>query len=262
MMTHPLKELRDIGNEIKEAALGVTPTLIKYTKFNEYIDNSSKSLNKFTNSLTTGVEPATNNFVELVEAENNPEDKIIAALIYKDSNISYNQAQSLVAGMDESKKEEAFSLAMDNIGKFDAPIRELEHAYFTFDILVDYGAFRDIQRHRMCTQTNQLLTTNHGFEILDEIKEAGYEEFFTGCMNKADSAFREIAKDLPYEASYVVPLAYRKRVLIKWNLREIFHFVKLRSGHGAHPSYRAVAQEIYRIMQDKYPLLAKYLICT
>ncbi|MCF7861445.1 FAD-dependent thymidylate synthase [Candidatus Woesearchaeota archaeon] len=261
MMTHPLKELRDIGQELKDAAIKVTPTLIKYTKKNDYIDNSAKSLAKYTEDLTADIIPSVDESVELVESDENPEDKIIAALIFRDSHISYGQAVEIVAKMDISKKSEALAIAMKDIGKFDAPIRELEHAYFTFDILVDYGAFRDIQRHRMCTQTNQLLTTLHGFDVPDEVNEAGYSNFYKECMEKADLAFKEMAKDMPHEASYIVPLAYKKRVLIKWNLREIYHFVKLRSGHGAHPSYKSVAQQIYRIIEKKYPLLAKHLVC-
>ena len=80
-------------------------------------------------------------------------------------------------------------------------------------------------------------------------------------MDKAKNAFNEIAKEFPKEAQYIIPLAYKKRVLMTMNLRELFHFIKLRSGKMGHLSYRKVAWQMYDIIKGKQPLLAKYIEC-
>ena len=138
-------------------------------------------------------------------------------------------------------------------------MRELEHVYYTFDILLDYGAFRDVQRHRMCTQSNQPITVLHGYDLPPEIREAGFENEFRSVVEKAAEAFEKIYEKFPNEAQYVVPMCYRKRVLITWNLRELNHFISLRSGKKGHASYRRIAQECWRKLNEIQPLLARYI---
>jgi thymidylate synthase ThyX len=145
------------------------------------------------------------------------------------------------------------------MGTHDWPLRELEHINYTFDIMVDYGAFRDIQRHRICTQTNQELTVEHGFSMPQEFKDIGLKKDFEDCMKMAVEAFNEISKDFPKEAQYVVPLAFKKRTLFTWNLRELHHFIKLRSSKQGHRSYRRIAQLVYDELEEVHPLLARYI---
>ncbi len=161
--------------------------------------------------------------------------------------------------MEQAEKERVFDEFMKRMGKHDMPMRELEHAHYTFDILVDYGAFRDIQRHRMATQTNQTLTTANGYDMPPEIAAIGCEKRFRQAMEAASDAFGKISERFPKEAQYVVPLAYRKRTLFTWNLRELYHFIRLRSSKEGHISYRRVAWELYKEVKRVHPLLAKYI---
>jgi len=164
--------------------------------------------------------------------------------------------------MNQEEKEEIVDSALKRLGKFDRPLRELEHINYTFDILIDYGAFRDIQRHRMCTQTNQLVTTKHGYEIPDEIEEAGLKDYYVECMQKSQEAFEKIYNDYPNEAQYVVSMAFRKKVLFTWNLRELHHFIKLRTGPTGHISYRRMAYLVWEEIEKVHPFLAKYIDVT
>ena len=161
--------------------------------------------------------------------------------------------------MGKDKKNEIIDEALKRREKFDAPLRELEHVYYTFDILMDYGAFRDVQRHRMCTQSNQAVTVVHGYDLPPEIREAGFEEEFKKAVEKAVEAYKKIYEKFPEEAQYVVPFCFRKRVLITWNLRELHHFISLRSGKKGHASYRRIAQQCWRELDKIQPLLAKYI---
>ena len=261
LLTHSLEELREIGAEIKEAALKVVPTLIKYTEYDEYLGETIKEMGKLSKDVLKNIEIKNKQGVTLVEYGSEAEDKLITTLLYRFSKLPYNEIKNKIKNMNKGEKEKIIDETLKRLEKFDRPLRELEHIYYTFDVLMDYGGFRDIQRHRMCTQTNQEFTVEHGYNTPNEIKEAGFEEQFNACMEKAKAAFNEIAKDMPHEAQYIIPLAYNKRLLMTMNLRELFHFIKLRSGKTGHISYRKIAQEMYDLIKEKQPLLAKYIEC-
>ena len=141
----------------------------------------------------------------------------------------------------------------------DPPLRSLEHLSFTFDILVDYGAYRDIQRHRMATQTTQRLGCEHGYDIPELLIVYGFGPQFEEAMESAARAHASLRDRHPEEAQYLVPLAYRKRVLFSWNLRSLHHFVSLRSARQGHPSYRRVAQQVFAELERAHPFLARFI---
>ncbi len=260
LLSHPLKEMKDIGKKIKEAAVKVTPTLIKYVEPNTYLIETEKDLQAEADSIAINSEAQIEgNMVTLVEFDEDAENKVICGILYRFTNHTYNEIKKRVMYMQREEKEKIIDYALKKIGKFDWPIRELEHCYYTFDILMDYGAFRDVQRHRMVTQTNQELGIDHGYCIPEEVKEAGLENIYRECMKRAEESFNNIKKEFPKEASYIVPLAYRKRTLFKCNLRELYHFIKIRSGKRGHVSYRKIAQEMYLLIKEKHPLLSKYI---
>ena len=125
---------------------------------------------------------------------------------------------------------------------------------------MDYGAYRDVQRHRMATQTTQALSPALGFEMPPEIVRFGYGGEYDALMARVAGTHERLADGgLSLYAPYVLPLATRIRVLFTWNLREVFHFVELRSARQGHPSYRRIAQEVYRAIAEAHPLVARYL---
>jgi thymidylate synthase ThyX len=259
LFTHPLEEMQEIGEEIKSEALKVTPTLVKYTSFNKYFAETSEEMQNLAKAMLAIKRPKNQDGAVLVDYDRDAEEKLVSALLYRVSKYPYQQIKKIVKKMSPEAKAKVIDEALNRLGKFDRPFRELEHIYYTFDILMDYGAFRDVQRHRMCTQTNQDLTIEHGYIIPQDIIEAGLQEQYEKSMKKAAKAYKEISKELPSHAAYIVPLAYKKRTLFTWNLRELFHFIKLRSGKMGHESYRKLAQQMYNIIAEKQPLLAKYI---
>ena len=258
LLSHPLDEMRDIGKLMKEEVLKIIPTLVKYADYNSYMIETNETMEKLTEKIVK-FDNVENRPVTLVEFDPDAEDKLVTALLYRYSKYPYNQIKSLIKKMNWREKEKVIDEFLKRMGKHDSPMRELEHINYTFDILVDYGAFRDIQRHRICTQTNQELTVENGFDIPEEIIEAGFKDEFEGCMKMAVDAFNEISKNFPKEAQYVVPLAFRKRTLFTWDLRELHHFIKLRSGKEGHESYRKIAQQVFDEIEKIHPLLARYI---
>jgi thymidylate synthase ThyX len=257
-LSHPLQEIQEIGEDLKKCAIKITPTLIKYAKANDYLIQTSKNLKSISKKvLDTNSKPKAP--VEIVDFDKDAENKLVVSLLYRFSNLPYSQILSKVKKMTQKEKEKIFDEALKNRSPFDAPLRELEHIYYTFDILMDYGAFRDIQRHRMCTQTNQEVTMLHGFDTPKEIIEAGLIKPYKEVMQKAADLYQKVYSEFPSEAQYIIPFAYRKRVLITWNLRELFHFIPLRSSQKGHISYRRVAQACWYKLKEIHPLFAKYI---
>lgn len=259
LLSHPLEEMQRIGRVIKDVALEETPTLIKYATESKYLIETEKNLTSKIKNIIGKSESSDQNYVTLVDYDKDAENKLILALLYKYSTLSYNEIQNKLNNISQKEKEEIIDIALKDRSDFDQPIRELEHIYYSFDILTDYGAFRDIQRHRICTQTNQLLTCDYGYETPEIIKEVGLENEYNLCLEKAKKAYDQIQNKYPYEAQYILPLAFRKRVLITLNLRELHHFISLRSGIRGHWFYRMIAQECYKKIEEIHPLLAKYI---
>ena len=119
------------------------------------------------------------------------------------------------------------------------PGRALEQVYYTFDIIGNLGAYRDLQRHRLLSQERQDFTTAHGYDTPPEITEAGFDDDYRRCMDRAAEIHERVRADHPREAQYLVPFAYRTRWYMKMNLREAVHIGELRTMPQGHPDYRS-----------------------
>ena len=158
------------------------------------------------------------------------------------------------------ERKELFDGFLTGIGPHDAPPRELETVDYTFEILLDYGAYREFRRHRMQTYLPQPLTVVHGIRIPTLITDAGLEGPFTEATDAAAQTFQNIAERVsPAVAQYVVTHAHNRRLLSKMNLRECYHLFKLRTSDMAHESVREPMKEAMRLASEVHPLLFSYL---
>lgn len=259
MLSNPLGEMQEIAEDLKKIAEKSIPTLSNMIKPINYLTETLPALQESVKQISFNQTKQNENSVTLVDYDKNAEDKLVVSLIYRFSSQSYKTIEDQVNNMSQSEKEEIIDQVLKRRNAMDQPIRELEHIYYTFDILMDYGAFRDIQRHRMCTQTNQLVTCDHGYEIPKKIKELKLENKFISAMDASRVAYEIIKQDFPQEAQYIVAFAYKKRTLFTWNLRELHHFISLRSRPAGHISYRTIANQIFDELEKVHPLLAKYI---
>ena len=128
----------------------------------------------------------------------------------------------------------------------------MERSYYRFDILCDYGIFRDLQRHRMLTIDWQRLGTLHGFVTPESLVDLGVEEQWRSSMERAADLYGRLAESLGAElAQYAVPFAYRIRFFMQLNAREAFHLIELRTAQGGHPDYRRICMEMHRLIRDQ-----------
>jgi thymidylate synthase ThyX len=136
--------------------------------------------------------------------------------------------------------------------------RALEHATFTFEILADFGVYRDLHRHRMLTQERQLLSCNFGYYVPPEIVGTEMEKEYLEAMERAKSAYDTIASELPEEAQYVVPMAYNIHWYFHVNLRALQWLLELRSQAAGHATYRLIAQEMASQVSRALPAFERF----
>ncbi|MGQ4809736.1 Flavin-dependent thymidylate synthase [Candidatus Entotheonellaceae bacterium PAL068K] len=260
MLSHPLSEVRRLGTMIKDEALRIMPTLLKYAQPNTYMQETDTAMRGMAAQLpepeTPYPEPVS---VNLIRAPEDAEAQLVAAILFGYSQHVWSQVLTHTRTLSAAQKTEVIDAYLRRRGPHDQPLRALEHLSYTFEILLDYGAYRDIHRHRIATQTRQVPSPAHGYCMPEELKQYGFGEVFERCMEGAATAHRQLAREYPHLAQYVLPLAYRCRVLISWNLREMVHFVELRSARQGHASYRRIAQDVYHVLARTHPLLAHYM---
>lgn len=265
-LSHPLKEVRGIGQELKQVAQTITPTLVKYAEakqyyieINAYLADKTKEIVGFKNYNPTDL--AEDIKVDLIEYDKDAENKILASLLYKYQTISYRQALAKIEKLAKEEKENIFNDIFKNAKSiYDKPPRELEYIYYTFDCLMDQGAYYDLKRNRIMTQTPQILSANYGYFTPKIIIEAGLENEYGQAQGMATEAYQKIYQKFPHEASYITTKAHGRRMLMKMNLREFFYFIGLRTKSTGHFMYRKVAQKMYDEVAKIHPMLAKYII--
>jgi thymidylate synthase ThyX len=256
MMSHPLEEVREIGVEMKRVAQDETPTLVKYANRSEYLAKQAQGVK--VGSLQAD---ASREAVKLMAYDQDAEVKVVAACLYRAGGVDFEQALAQAKAMAVEQRTEIIRAALADRGEFDVPLRELEHTTVTLDCVMDQGAYFDVKRHRIMTQTPQPLTVALGYAVPQAIAEAGFAAEYDRAMEAAARAHREIATEFPHEAAYVVPNAYNRRVLLTMNLRELFHFSQLRGAPNGHFAYRRIAIKAYEIAQEKYPAFAPFMRC-
>ena len=235
----------------------------KYGKMlQKYLNAIKKNSAKISKLYATG-NTNKGSFVKLVsyEKESNAINNIITALIYEQSpSIEFAQIRNSVKKIPRAQKIKIIN-DFSNIRKNrrHRPPRAFELADYTFDLLTNYGMFRDFHRHRALTLERQLLTTDHGYHIPNEITQLGIQKEFFECMENTKGVFQNIRKKLPEQAQYVVNFAYNYPYFMKLNLREVTHLLELRTVPQGHIDYRKIAQKMYKLIEQKHPVLSKIL---
>ncbi|PWH12150.1 MAG: hypothetical protein DDG60_14635 [Anaerolineae bacterium] len=253
--SHGLAEVRSIGETVKAVAQSEIPTLVKYAEPVEYLIETSKelaSISKQKNAEST----ISDDFCTLVDYDPEGERKVLAAALYRYGNMNYQQALQTVQAADTSTLAQTL---LSRLGRFDTPVRELEHTAYTFDLVMDQGAYAEFKRHRMMTQTPQLQTAALGYITPRRIVEAGLGEEYRCAMERAAELWHKINAFNPLVAQYIVPNGFNRRVLATFNLREAYAFCQLRAAPNAHFSIRRIAQRIAEEIRRVHPLLSQFM---
>jgi thymidylate synthase ThyX len=191
--------------------------------------------------------------VTLLDWDPDGEVKTIAAMLYSYTDLSEATLLSHVEKMSVDERLDVIrTYAGERTNRRHRPGRALERTMYRFDILSDYGAFRDLQRHRMLTIEWQHLTPDHGYTLPAAVVAAGRQDDYHASMVRSAELHDALATRFsPTEAAYAVALAYRVRYVMQFNAREAMHMIELRTTPQGHPEYRKVCQEMYRLIADQ-----------
>ena len=249
---------RELLREVKAA-----PTLVKYADPNEYEMATRRELRQAARELMEHEQLAPSKAIVDLLDEEPLEVEIATTLLYEHSHHSYRQIRQAVQVAGERRRREIIDLGLRHRGKHDEMLRGFRAGQqFRFDILMDTGGFRDMHRHRRCIQVMQAATTQHGYEMLLEMEDAGVRPRFEAAMRRVQSAVDNLAGRHTAEAEensqYAIPLAFKKRALFKMDFAEAAYISELRTTPAGHVSYRNVAYAMYEAVARKYPVLAKY----
>ena len=258
LYSHELSEAKAIAESMHGELNHLIPSFIKRAQFNDYLAQTSASAKIFAAAAANESPTKVREPVILMDYDVDAEEKVIAAILYPHTRHPLQQLRRVVSKMDHSQRRQ---ILQEQFAKRrhrrDKPGRAFENSYYTFDILGNLGLYRDLHRHRILTQERQDYTTVHGYDTPPEIQEAGFKNEFDDCMQQAAELYEQIYQDLPNEAQYVVPFAYKIRWYMKMNLREAVHMCELRTMPQGHPDYRFVCQEMWRKIQEVHPALAE-----
>jgi thymidylate synthase ThyX len=186
------------------------------------------------------------------------EDRLLAALLFEEATAGEDETLDAVRALSDDERARALAdLVGERRNRRHRPGRGFEALRYRFEIVSDYGAFRDLQRHRMLTVQWQSLTPDLGAAIPEEVQTAGCGDLYAEALERSRTEYERLAgTGLADAAPYALCLGYRIRYVLDMNAREAMHLIELRSGREGHPSYRAVAHELHAQIAELHPAVA------
>ena len=259
MLSHNLAEVREIGREIKSVAQAHVPTLVKYADENAYVQGLERAFSRQGLIASSEADTAKTWFTHF---ESTPDggEKVLAALLSRFGQDSFSRSQTAVAAMSDQEKRHLASDLLGALGDHDIPARELEYAHICVEAVLDQGAFFELKRHRMMTQSAQSLSAHLGYAVPALFGGAGISDQFIDDMESVKKTYQTFSEFNPHVAAYLVPNAFNRRVLLEMNLRSSLHLVNLRSAPNAHFSMRRFALRLADELRERFPLFASYIL--
>ena len=262
LLSSPLAEEQSLGAELLEQGRAVTPTLIKYAQPNAYLLETAEARQRLARDWESRWAAAPSDggsTARLVHWDEQAEEKVVAALLFRESGRAYGEVWRRVLALPQEERRSIVADHLAGLGPHDAPVREFEMADYTFEFELDYGAYRELKRHRMMSYVPQPLTVDHGYQVPELIADSGLEPTFREAVDAAAEAFHAVHRRRPWVSQYLVTHAHSQRVLAKMNLRECYHLFKLRTSQLAHFAIRSPVEAAMRLAVDTHPGLFRHL---
>jgi thymidylate synthase ThyX len=253
MRSHPLPEAQAYAELMLHELRKVIPSFLRRVdlpdrggQWSDYLTSTRTDTAAIVDRLFGGTPVEQVPAVTLVDWDPDAEDKLLAAICYPHANLP---EQTLLERVRRLGADDRVALIRAYVGdrrnRRHKPGRAFERVGYRFDVLSDYGAFRDLQRHRLLTIEWQRLTPHHGYVRPDLVDEAGLADLFDSAMARSAALHDALRPEYPEQAAYAVAMAYRLRYIMQFNAREAIHMLELRSSPQGHPAYRRVALEMH-----------------
>lgn len=269
---HNLAEMQEIGKRSHEELTKIIPSFVRrcalnhhshisFAEFQEAMQTELQTLaNQCSEDPHFAASPAsTSPGVNLISYSQEAPYKVAAGLLFPFVDRSLEDLQQYCKNLPEEELTRILDgAATPRENRRQKSPRGLEHAEFSFEIVADFGVYRDLHRHRLLTQDRQLLTCDYGFYLPPEIIDTPLEADYVAAMQRAKEAFDIIAASLPEEAQYIVPMAYNVRWYFHVNLRALQWICELRSAPAGHVTYRLVAQKMAQLVSQAIPAFERF----
>lgn len=265
-----LAEARLTGDKILEHCRKTIPTFLERADKPDrggaliaYQATTRRNMKKLSDSLITTNNSDSPSAVTLVSYWPRNELDLIPDMLYEHSSLSLENLSKAAATLPISKKEQIFKAYMgERLNRRHRPGRALEKAHYSWDLMCDYGIFRDLQRHRMVDDLEwQVLTPRYGYDMPKLVEDAGLEELFEKCFDLSLELYSNLqSAGYALEAQYATLLGHKMRWKVTYNAREAFHLHELRTSPQGHPGYRKLVLEMHERLAEAHPLLAEAMI--
>lgn len=270
LMAEESQEARDCGKAILKEARKVTPAFFERADKPErggatiaYRSNTKKAVNKLSSKLLPKNYSLPPESVNLTDCYPKNEVELAAHMIYETSTLSEFDLKELLNSINYQDKVNIMQTYFgERLNRRHRPGRALERAFYSFDILCDYGIFRDLQRHRIVNDlTWQQLTPRYGYDIPELIEKAGMTDLFIENFDISLALHsRLVEQGYDLEAQYATLMGHKMRWKITMNAREAFHFMELRTAPQGHPGYRKLVKQMYDKLAEVHPVIASAMI--
>ncbi len=267
LLADPLQESNDTGKSLLAESRKVIGAFLKRADLPErglawvvYLQETKKKMKELVAKYIPGESRDFGREVTLQWAFPGDELDLVPGMLFENSELSEAEIKAAVAKMSTAQKEEVFMGYMgDRKNRRHKPGRALEEAHYKWELVADYGTFRDLQRHRMVDDWEwQNLTTKYGYDVPALVAEAGFEKQFRECFAVAEELFAQMhAAGFAEEAQYATLLGHKLRYHFMINARQAFHLLELRTSPQGHPGYRKICQEMHRQLSSVHPRLGK-----
>ena len=259
MRAHPLPEVREYSQMMLDELMKVIPSFLKRVEvaergvaWTDYLATTKGATRDLISSMWHDVSPGEpGEHVRLVSYDPEGETRILEAVVFANSSMSHDEAVRHVGTLGAADRATLMRTYVGERGnRRHRPGRAFESTDYRFELVTDYGAFRDLQRHRLMTIEWQPLDVELGFDVPEIVREAGLADRYEESLERSAALFHEMRDEFPQQSQYVVALAFRIRYAMQMNAREAMHLIELRSGPQGHPSYRRVAHEMVRLIRE------------
>jgi thymidylate synthase ThyX len=267
LLSDDLPEARETGQNMLVEARKTIPTFLERADKPErggaaiaYRANTSKAVKKIAEELLPDNHAAETQPVTLTDIWPRNELDLVADMLYEHSSLPLTTIREEVNSWTYDQKLATFTAYIgERLNRRHRPGRALEKAHYSWDLVCDYGIFRDLQRHRMVDDMEwQLLTPRYGYEIPSLVEEAGLSDLYERCFDISLALYSELqAAGYAAEAQYATLLGHKMRWKVTYNAREAFHLHELRTAPQGHPGYRKLTQQIHEVLAQHHPLMAE-----
>lgn len=252
--SHHLAEIRELGRQLFESVKQLAPSIILFYEANDYDRWSYGELLDHTAGIDVAKRSRQRREVQLVDHTRDGDDRILAALLFSVSGGNYLACLRAVRAMSRRKKLDFFKKACARVELYDVLLREFEYADLSFSVIVSAGAFGQLKRHRMASIVWSGYDPALGLTMPQSVRAVGEDKRFMRVVDITEQFYGELEKELPRVGNYILTNAHRRRVLMKVNLRELYHISRLREDPTAQWDIRNIAREMSVLAKKVFPI--------